>query len=536
MTSNKPRTCGEALVELLQFYGIELVFGIPGVHTVELYRGLPTTRLRHITPRHEQGAGFMADGYARATGKPAACFIISGPGMTNIITAMAQAYSDSVPMLVISSVNNSHELALGQGRLHELPSQRQLVSGVSVFSHTVARPKELPAVLARAFAVFDSARPGPVHIELPLDVITAPMATDTLPRVSSRYRPGPNPEAIEAATELLKGAARPFIVLGGGTQDAAAEARHLVDRLGIRTALTVNAKGVLAPDHPLNLGSRLPQRPVLDALEAADVVLAIGTELGETDTLLFDDQLEINGQVIRVDIEPEQITRNVLPTISICADAGLTMQALHDAIEGFKSFEQEAEVVELRNAADALAPAAYRQHGRILDLVAQTLPGVVIVGDSTQPVYGGNLFYEAAAPRRYFNSSTGYGTLGFGLPAALGAKLALPDTPVVSLIGDGGLQFTIAELATAVELELGVPILVWNNQGYGEIKRYMIERDIPTIGVDIYTPDFIAIARGFGCLAESVSTRAEFIDALERAHKASKPTLIDIPESLALEW
>jgi len=536
MSSAKSTTCGEVLVELLQAYGIEIVFGIPGVHTVELYRGLPGTRLRHITPRHEQGAGFMADGYARATGKPAACFIISGPGMTNIMTAMAQAYSDSVPMLVISSVNNSHELALGQGRLHELPSQRQLVAGVSVFSHTVARPNELAEVLARAFAVFDSARPGPVHIELPLDVITAPMAADRLPPPGKRYRPGPSAQAIADAAALLQTAKRPFIVLGGGTQDAADAARALVDRLGVRTALTVNAKGVLPPDHPLSLGSRLPQRPVLDALEAADVVLAIGTELGETDTLLFDDQLEIRGQVIRVDIESEQITRNVLPAISICADAGLTMQALYEALPGFESCAQQAEVAELRQAADALAPAAYRKHGQFLDLVAETLPGAVIVGDSTQPVYGGNLFYEAAAPRRYFNSSTGYGTLGYGLPAAFGARLGLPDTPVVSLIGDGGLQFTIGELATAVELELALPILVWNNQGYGEIKRYMVERGIPTIGVDIYTPDFIAIARGFGCAAETVSTRDEFVDALRRAYAATRPTLIDIPEDLALQW
>ncbi len=212
------------------------------------------------------------------------------------------------------------------------------------------------------------------------------------------------------------------------------------------------------------------------------------------------------------------------------------MQALCEAMVDFNPFQHQVEVSELRAAADALAPAAYRQHGRILDMIAEALPGVVIVGDSTQPVYGGNLFYEAAGPRRYFNSSTGYGTLGYGLPAAFGAKLALPDTPVVSLIGDGGLQFTIGELATAVELELGLPILVWNNEGYGEIKRYMLERDIPTIGVDIYTPDFIAIAKGFGCLAETASTAAEFVDALQRAHRASKPTLIDIPESLALSW
>ena len=173
---------------------------------------------------------------------------------------------------------------------------------------------------------------------------------------------------------------------------------------------------------------------------------------------------------------------------------------------------------------------------RFLDLVAKTLPGVIVVGDSTQPVYGGNLFYDASKPRSYFNSSTGYGTLGFGLPAAFGAKLALPETPVVSLIGDGGLQFTIGELATAVELELAVPILVWNNNGYGEIKRYMVDRDIPTIGVDIYTPDFITIAKGFGCEAHRVTTQEEFVSALQQANSANRPTLIDIPEELALEW
>ena len=530
------KTCGEVLVELLQSYGIEIVFGIPGVHTVELYRGLPATSIRHITPRHEQGAGFMADGYARVTGKPAACFIISGPGMTNIVTAMAQAYSDSVPMLVISSVNNSHELALGQGRLHELPSQRQLVAGVSVFSHTVARPNELDQVLARAFAVFDSARPGPVHIELPLDVITAVASSANIRPIGARYRSAPGSSAIADALALLRNASQPFIVLGGGTQDAADEARKLVDSLGIRTVLTVNAKGVLPPDHPLNLGSRMPLRPVLDALQAADVVLAIGTELGETDTLLFDDQLRLDGKVIRVDIEPEQLTRNVLPFISICADAGLTMQAFNDALQDFEAFEHQAEVSELRRASDALAPEAYRKHGRFLDLIAQTLPGAIIAGDSTQPVYGGNLFYEATTPRSYFNSSTGYGTLGFGLPAALGAKLALPDRHVVSLIGDGGLQFTLGELATAVELNLAIPILVWNNNGYGEIKRYMLERDIPTIGVDIYTPDFIAIAKGFGCEARRVATRSEFIETLGQSVGAPGPTLIDIPEDLALEW
>ena len=265
-------------------------------------------------------------------------------------------------------------------------------------------------------------------------------------------------------------------------------------------------------------------------------MLAVGTELGETDTLLFDDQLNIEGRVIRVDIDPEQLTRNVLPAVSICADAGLTLQALYEAMQDCSPFQHEEDVASLRKASDALAPEAYFQHGQFLALIAETLSNVIIVGDSTQPVYGGNLFYEAANPRSYFNSSTGYGTLGFGLPAAFGAKLALPQRHVVSLIGDGGLQFTLGELATAVELNLAVPVLVWNNNGYGEIKRYMVDRAIPPIGVDIYTPDFVSIAQGFGCAAVKVSSKAGFVEALHRASSASAPTLIDIPEDLALAW
>ena len=167
-------TCGEVLVKLLEGYGVDHVFGIPGVHTVELYRGLAGSSIRHVTPRHEQGAGFMADGYARTRGKPGVCFIITGPGMTNITTAMGQAYADSIPMLVISSVNERSRLGLGNGYLHELPDQSALVAGVAAFSHTLMSVEKLPAELARAFAVFDSQRPRPVHIQLPLDIITAP--------------------------------------------------------------------------------------------------------------------------------------------------------------------------------------------------------------------------------------------------------------------------------------------------------------------------------------------------------------------------
>src|SRR4051812_40578696 len=182
-------TCGEVLVRLLEAYGVDTVFGIPGVHTVELYRGLPATRIRHVTPRHEQGAGFMADGYARVSGKPGVCFIITGPGMTNIATAMAQAYADSIPMLVISAVNALGQIGSGEGWLHELQDQRQLVRQVSVFSHTLMTPAELPKVAARAFAIFAGSRPRPVHIELPLDII--PAAADKLPPIRAIVPPSP---------------------------------------------------------------------------------------------------------------------------------------------------------------------------------------------------------------------------------------------------------------------------------------------------------------------------------------------------------
>ncbi|WP_277344560.1 thiamine pyrophosphate-binding protein, partial [Metapseudomonas otitidis] len=196
-------TCGEFLVKQLQAWGVDTVFGIPGVHTVELYRGLPGSGIRHITPRHEQGAGFMADGYARVTGKAGVCFIITGPGMTNILTAMGQAYADSIPMLVISSVNERHRLGLGNGYLHELPDQRGLVAGVAAFSHTLMSVDELPAVLARAFAVFDGQRPRPVHIELPLDIITAPADhLELRPRVRLPRPAAPLAQLREAAQRL----------------------------------------------------------------------------------------------------------------------------------------------------------------------------------------------------------------------------------------------------------------------------------------------------------------------------------------------
>lgn len=528
-------TCGELLVQLLEDLGVDIVFGIPGVHTVELYRGLPATRIRHITPRHEQGAGFMADGYARVSGKPGVCFIITGPGMTNIMTAMGQAYADSIPMLVISSVNKTEQLGMGGGRLHELPSQRELTSAVTAFSHTLMRPDELPAVLSRAFAIFSSARPRPVHIEIPIDVITA--AADHVNRKLGALpsRPAPAPDAIVRAAQLLKSAKRPLVLLGGGTRDAGAEAVELVEALDAPVSCTINAKGVIPKGHPLSLGSNQSLVPVRELVLQSDVVLAIGTELGETDyDVVFDGNFRIDSTLIRIDIDSQQLNGNFPADLAILSDARLAMRSLIDALGPDRSHIVDSagttRVAAVRAQLDAQWPAVWAGQRRVLDLLQEALPQLIVAGDSTQPVYSGNHLFEATQARSWFNSSTGYGTLGYGLPAAIGAKLAAPSRPVVALIGDGGIQFTLPELASAVEAGAPIIILLWNNHGYGEIKRYMQNRNIPIIGVDIYTPDFLTLAQGFGCHAVRASSIEHLRELLETAARADRPTVIEVME------
>lgn len=327
-------TCGEVLVKLLEGYGVDHVFGIPGVHTVELYRGLAASSIRHITPRHEQGAGFMADGYARTRGKPGVCFIITGPGMTNITTAMGQAYADSIPMLVISSVQSRDQLGGGRGKLHELPNQSGLVAGVAAFSQTLMSADDLPQVLARAFAVFDGARPRPVHIEIPLDVLVEP-ADHLLPaRPVRTARAGAAPLAVQQMAARLAKARRPLILAGGGALDAGDALLLLAEHLQAPVALTINAKGLLPARHPLQVGST-QTLPATRALVAeADVVLAIGTELAETDyDVTFKGGFEIPGSLLRIDIDPDQTVRNYLPELALVADAEQATEALLVALQ-----------------------------------------------------------------------------------------------------------------------------------------------------------------------------------------------------------
>ncbi len=251
MTHSK--TVGETLVDLLERRGVDTVFGIPGVHTVELYRGLKTSNIRHVTPRHELSAGFMADGYARATGKPGVCLLITGPGLTNAITAMAQARADSIPMLVISGVNCARTHGHEEGLLHELPDQIGMMRTIAKFAQTLHSGEDLESVLDRAFAAMLGARPGPVHIEIPIDVMSEQI---DVPVRSAQIaaEPHPDPALIDAAAQTLRQATRPAILAGGGCLDAEEALRGLSHDLDAPVVTTINARGMLS-------GSPLPYPP-----------------------------------------------------------------------------------------------------------------------------------------------------------------------------------------------------------------------------------------------------------------------------------
>jgi len=475
------RTVGEALVEGLAARGVEVVFGIPGVHTVELYRGLAGGKLRHVTPRHEQGAGFMADGYARVSGKPGVAFVITGPGLTNTLTAMAQARADSVPMLVISGVNRRESLGKGLGLLHELPDQARMVAALCP-TERIEDPAQVGPALDRAFARLHSGRPGPVHIEVPTDVMPLPCPDLSAP-AAAVVTPLPPESTLATALARLETARRVVILAGGGAVRAGAAVQRLAEALDAPVVLTTNARGLM---HGHQLA--VPASPSLDAVRAviagADQVLALGTELGPTDYDMYarGGLPDLKG-MIRVDLCSEQLKRHA-SAVAIQGDAGTVAAWFADRVRP-RQAEGETRAASARTAARAelagLHPAMPRQLAMV-EAIRDALPGAILVGDSTQPVYAANLFYDHDRAGGWFNAATGYGALGYGPGAAVGAALAAPGVPVVCLIGDGGLQFSPGELRTAVDERLPVTFVVWNNAGFREIAEAMAGAGTEVIG------------------------------------------------------
>lgn len=318
------------------------------------------------------------------------------------------------------------------------------------------------------------------------------------------------------------------MILGGGAAEAAEAVRKLAEKLDLPVLNTVNAKGVLASTHPLAVGGSPSLPCVRKAIAEADLILAVGTEFGETDfDMLFVGDLQLTGELIRIDIDAQQLMRNARPALALVADAGLCLRALVKLPE--RSFVRGG-----ATRAKALRkqirqePHFHAEFDALFACIQSALPELILVGDSTLPTYYAVWQYETVAPRRYFHSATGGGTLGFAIPAALGAKLARPDNPVAALIGDGSSQFTLTELAAGVEAALPVAVLLWNNSGYQEIKQGMLAAGVVPIGVDIFTPDFLAIARGLGCEAVRVRNLDQLSKALQLSQQQQVPTVIEL--------
>ncbi len=509
---------GEAMVGLLESYGVKTIFGIPGVHNVEMYRALPRSGIRHILTRHEQGAGFMADGYARASGKPGLCFTITGPGLLNILTPMGQAWSDSSNILVISSALDVPESAQGRGRLHEMISQHQAAKSVTSYAARAYTAKDIQNAIASSFARFNSIRPRPAYLEVPLDLFNAAAASEGWTATALPLRPAPRADQIKAAATKLQNAKHPMIILGGGSLAAGNEATAIAEKLNAPILLTVAGKGAVRADHPLCWGYCLAQPDVQAALHHADAILCVGSELSETD--FWNTDFIISKNLIRIDLDPESLARPHHAEIAIQADARLALDMLGPLLTKNHAATQTAPAIEVSDLRKTLT--------QVLKVIRDHLPeDTVIASDMTQIAYAANEVFPAFNPRTWIHP-VGFGTLGFALPAAIGAKFAVGEKPVAALIGDYGFQYTINELGTAVEHKLPLVILLWNNEALGQIRDDMVMKGIQPNAVTLQNPDFQILAKAYGAKAEKPENLKALGAAITAALKADGPTLIEM--------
>lgn len=548
------RNGGAALVAALERNGVDTVFGIPGVHNLEIYRHLARSSIRHVAVRHEQGGGYAADGYARASGRPGVCLTTSGPGATNACTAAATAYADSVPVLLCSPGPPDGVEGRDLGLLHEMKDQSGHFDTLVTASVRPKSPREIVDVVDEVFAGWRRARPRPVHLELPIDVIEGDWppgveeaggpepgrdaSAEPIRRAVERLRrafeaSGTDPgwtdeEGLGRAAQLLSGSRRPLIVLGGGARGAIAGVRRLAERLGALVLSTVNGKGVLPERHPLSLGAsiRLPATRAL--LESADTVLVVGSELGDSD--LWGIPLPARGAVVRVDVDPHQVEKNLAAAVPLRMDAAAALDALLQRL-GDEPAEQgrtwAATAARFRDELHEEALAEGAPYEAINRQLSAALPAeTVVAGDSAQVSYFGTAHFWLMDRPGQFLYPTGYATLGYGLPAAVGAKLASPETPAIVLVGDGGFLFTAQELLTAVEEHLPLPVVIVDNHGYAEIRQGMEGRGIAPIAVDRPEVDFAALGRAFGGHGYAVGSLDELCTRAVDALGADRPTVL----------
>jgi acetolactate synthase-1/2/3 large subunit len=520
-------TGGRALVEMLMRNGIDTLFALPGVQNDALFVALYDAgeAIRVIHPRHEQAAAYMALGYAKAGGRPGAFAVVPGPGLLNTTAALSTAWATNAPVLCISGQIPSDLIGRGFGLLHEIPDQLAILKGLTKYAARINHPTEAGKIVNEAFRQLADGRPRPVAVEMPLDVMA--LATDVaLPEgVAASPQPAPDTDLVDKAADLLAAAKQPLIYVGSGAMAAGAEVAALAERLQAPVVTYTGGKGIVSDRHwaaQNMLGGQ-------ELWKTCDVALAVGTRLNQPLTRWGTDA---NIKIIRVDLDPVEITRVSRPAISLVADAKETCAALLAALEtrGGKpaSREEELKAVKAKSLAhlrERLGPQC-----EYIDAIRAELPDDgILVEDLTQVGYVSRLGFPVYRPRTYINS--GYqGTLGFGYATALGAKVARPDVPVVSLSGDGGFMYNVQELSTAALHGIDAIALVFADGAYGNVRR-MQKDDYGNrlIATELLNPNFPKMADSYGIAGVRALSPTELRRELAAAIKRRGPTLIEVP-------
>lgn len=518
---------GWAILSTLKNYGVDTVFGIPGTHNLEFYRHLPRLGIRAITARHEQGAGYAADAFSVVTGEPGVVITTSGPGLLNALSAMGNAYCESRPMIVLSPGAPRGMEGSDRGVLHETKDSIGAVSSVALWSRRVDSAAEAIDHIHEAFQLFTSARPRPVHIEVPLDVLEnyceisdESFLANTLPKALSA-----SPETISLAAEALSASRSPVILAGSGAHGAGQALTLLAEKLQAPVVTTINGKGAVPETHQLSLGAEVRTSPALEVVNSADVLLMVGTKVGEAE--LWGGEFSPEGKVIRIDRVADRLDVNWNPEIALEGDTASVVPALVEAIRQEK--RPDKNLTSIKNAIrEEVREGAPDTVAFCEALLPHLPPDAIVTGDSSQVTYFGMAsVFLASGPGRFLYTPT-FATLGYGLPAAVGAQVAEPHTAVVAVIGDGALMFSIQELATAVEQDMSMVVVCVDNGGYGEIKANEDAVGISPIGVDLHQPDWPALAEAFGATGHQVASSNHLASAMTQSLQQGGVHLIHV--------
>ena len=522
-------TGGQALVQSLKVEGIDTIFGLPGVQLDFAFDALWEERdsIDVLHTRHEQACAYMADGFARTTGRIGTLLVVPGPGLLNAAAGLSTAYACSSPVLCISGQIQSDLIGQRRGMLHEINDQLETIAAVCKHVERAMTPQDIPAMVHRAARELQTGRPRPVEIEVPPDVLER-VGDVTLLEPESYERAEPDPDLLERAAQLLGRADRPLIVSGGGTLSAEAweELRELASMLEAPVYMTSNGRGAVS-DHEYH--AHTGAMALRELLPEADVVLAIGTRYVIPPRVAVEPP---PGQTfIQIDIDPEEIGRNRLPDLGIAGDARRALAGLVRLVPGHNRSRdsREQELSALKRAAGEQLAAISVQAGYAM-AVREALPDDGIwVNESTQVGYWSSQGVPVYVPRGFVTS--GYqGTLGYGFATALGVQVGNPERKVVSINGDGGFMYNVQELSTMARHQIPLVAVVFNDDAYGNVRKMQAVRmNEHLIASDLRNPDLVAVAESFGVAATRATNPRELTKALDDAFASNAPHLIEVP-------